>query len=424
MKKSYAFIRRQIQEVSDGGLPVLYRKLIRRFSIFGVLSAIPAVLVIRAIKSICHIRFGTMISDRIGHFAGDAVILLSEKVLTEPHFVDWYWFNTPTCNDQFERMVRRVFYVRWWVKYLYLANRFIPGGSSHEMINPPGSLDIHGLLERAKNINASYLPFSSDDEKEAESFLSGLGWKQGERFVCLLVRDSAYLDNAFPGNDCNYHNYRDSYIDTYHAAAMELAERGYWVFRMGKHMHHPFCCSHPRVIDYAFNEKKSDLLDIWLMANCYFCVTTGTGTDEISASYRRPIVYVNYLPVSHFSTWRKCICIPKHLIWRNSCEYVSLQEHLEHNYLHSSKYEESGIDVVDLSPKEIKDAVLEMEERLAGTWIENADDAELHQKFWEIFKSGPDFSKLHDFIHPDARIGASFLRNHPGFLSEGKLDTK
>ena len=427
IQKKYAFIRRQLQEVSDGGLPILFRKLrilfrkLRiRVNIFGVLFAIPAVIVIRAIRPFYHIRFGTVISDRIGHFAGDMTILLSERVLTEQHFEDCFWFNTPTCNDQLERMVRRVFLVRWWVKYLYYANKIIPGGSSYEVINPLGCLDTHGFLERAKNINASYLPFSSEEEKEAEDFLSGLGWKQGERFVCLLVRDSAYLTTVLSA-DFSYHNYRNSDIDSYHAAAMELAEQGYWVFRMGKHMHRPFRCSHPHVIDYAFHDKRSDLLDIWLMANCYFCVATGTGLDQIPMSYRRPFVYLNFLPLSHFTTWCYCLCTPKHLIWRETGQHLSLEQHLEHNYLHSSSYEKAEIDIVDLSPDEIKEAVLEMEKRLAGEWIENFDDAELQMQFWKIFKAGPEFSELHGFIHPDARMGATFLRNYPGFLARGTL---
>ena len=422
IKNKYAYIRRQIQEVSDGGLSVLYSKLrkginlLNPLSILGVLCAIPVVFVIRAIKFFYFIRFGTMTSARIGHFAIDASIMLSERVMTEQLYEDWFWLNTPTCNGQLERMVRRVFYVRWWVRYLYYANKIIPGGRSHEVVKPAGSLDTKGFIERAKHINTSYLPFSAEEDKEAEDFLFRLGWKQGERFVCLMARDSRYLAEVSSRDSFSYHNYRDSDIDTYHAAALELAERGYWVFRMGKYRWHSFCCKHPHVIDYAFNDNRSDLLDVWLMANCYFCISTGTGTDEIAGSYRRPIVYVNFLPFSLFPTWRYCISTPKHLVWKNTGEPLSLKEHLEHNYVSSYKYAEFGINVVDLSSDEIKDAVMEMERQLIGEGTANVRDTELQQKFWDVFKAWPEFSKLHGFIHPDTRMGAAYLSNNPGFL--------
>ena len=418
----YNFFILNIQQIADGGLAVLYRKFRR---IFFSCPAILAVLVIRAIKPFVHIRFGTFEANRIGHFAMDAGILLAERELTKSSFSDWYWLPTlpPTCNEQFERMVRRVFYVRWWVRYLDFVNSIIPGGKMHQVLRPQQSQlsrDVHGFLFKAKDIPESYLPFSPDEKSAAEDFLTELGWKRGERFVCLIVRDSAYLNTEplFKRGNWDYHNYRNSDIDTYKEAALALAEKGYWVFRMGKHMHHPFCCNHPRVIDYAFNDNKSDFLDIWLTARCFFCVSTGTGLDSVATIFRRPIVHLNFLPLTHFTSFVSCICVPKHLIWKNTREYLSLQQHLdlEINYIQSSDCEESEIDVVDLSSVEIKDAVLEMEERLAGTWMENPEDTDLQNNFMKEYKEWPGFSKLHNFIHSDFRMGAHFLRNNREWL--------
>ena len=64
-------------------------------------------------------------SERIGHFIGDAGISLCKK-LEGQKYKDICWFVTPSCNTQLEKMVRRVFFVRWWVRYLILANNFFP----------------------------------------------------------------------------------------------------------------------------------------------------------------------------------------------------------------------------------------------------------------------------------------------------------
>ena len=61
--------------------------------------------------------------------------------------------------------------------------------------------------------------------------------------------------------------------EQFQQVAIALAEKGYWVFRMGKAVEDVFNVEHPRVIDYAQSNERSDFLDIWLMANCYFCIT-------------------------------------------------------------------------------------------------------------------------------------------------------
>ena len=46
------------------------------------------------------------------------------------------------------------------------------------------------------------------------------------------------------------------------------------------------------VIDYAFSPIKSDFLDIFLLSNCEFCLTTDLGLDSIPLIARRPIAYI------------------------------------------------------------------------------------------------------------------------------------
>ena len=72
-------------------------------------------------------------------------------------------------------------------------------------------------------------------------------------------------------------------------------------------------------------------------------------------------------------------------------------------------------DNVDSPP--ICNAVLEKEARLNGTWQESNEDKLLQERFWEIFKSHSNFQKYHGDIHPEARVGAHFLRNNPEWLN-------
>jgi putative glycosyltransferase (TIGR04372 family) len=79
-------------------------------------------------------------------------------------------------------------------------------------------------------------------------------------------------------------------------------------------------------------------------------------------------------------------------------------------FIHTDNYKELGLEVIENTPKEIKDAVSEMEARLDNLWSENKEDEKLQKRFWELFPR----SELHGKIR--SRIGAAFLRQNIDLL--------
>ena len=75
-----------------------------------------------------------------------------------------------------------------------------------------------------------------------------------------------------------------------------------------------------------------------------------------------------------------------------------------------------GISIVDLTQREITEAVLEMEARLSGYWVENPKDAEVQKCFWKELRDWPTYWQYHGWVHPNARIGAHYLRRSSGWL--------
>ena len=176
--------------------------------------------------------------------------------------------------------------------------------------------------------------------------------------------------------------------------------------------------NHKKVIDYATSSFRSDFLDIWLMANCFFCISTGTGLDEVSRIFRKPSICVNYLPFNALVSYDHVLSVPKHLVWNKTNECLTLTEHLSNSYYKTMDYDESNIRIEELNSNEIKHAVIEFESRLLDTWIELPQDKEeLQDRFWKIFKSHQNFQKHHGYIHPEARVGTHFLRNNPEWLN-------
>lgn len=398
----------------------LYRKFVL---IIHAVWAIPIILIIYCLRPWRIIRFGDLRTDRIGHAVMDAGMQFAMRQLQDKKYLDFYWLDQKSPNQFWNQMVRRNFPVYWWVYPLAYWNHKLFGMNLHyRPSSATASRDIHGWLEQAPE----KMRFFDEENQKAKEWLRKQGWKDGESFVCLLVRDSAYLnsdpmhknyaqvDHPEYGKGWDYQNYRDSDIATYVPAVEWLADQGVWVFRMGKIMAKPIPSHHPRIIDYAFHPEKSDFLDVWLFANCDLCISTGTGPDVISDVYRKPLLMLNYTPLMNMFSWSNAVHVPKSLIWSESDKLLTWKEYLEHSYYKTNDYSQAGIKVVDMTPDEILAAVQERWQRIQGFWQDTEDDQSRQYRFWQIFKDylkdHSDFSKYHGWIHPESRVASSWLR--------------
>jgi len=414
---------RQYSQIRKEGFPAVWRKvkiaLRTLVKLLFVFMAIPIVLALRILKPVVWIRFGYILGARIGHFVFDVEYYLCERELgMQPQkAIDFFFYRGgKPANTFFPKMCERQVQVRSWAEILFTANHWLPGGHDHEVLPAvacTGSRDLKGLFRQIE----PQMYFTDEENLQGKAFLKKIGCKKGDKFVCLIVRDATYLSQYLARGNWSYHNYRDSDIDTYEEAALALAEKGYWVFRMGKAVYKPLKTDHPRILDYANSTYRSDFMDIWLAANCFFCISTGTGLDEVPRVFRKPAVYVNYLPTQLFATYGHCICVPKHLVWQDTNRRLTLSEHLVHSYGKSEKYERENILVQDLNPDEIRQAVLEMESRLTGTWKETEEDIQRQHRFWKVFKGNVEFHTYHGRVHPEARVSSSFLKANPQWLN-------
>lgn len=391
---------------------------------FLVIFAFPVVLIIRLIQPWLLVRWGSLISARIGHFAANTELYLCEQNaginVPKQRHMDLFYMDWPACNHQLAIMWQRILHIwpSWILAPVIRINRLIPGGSIHEIGSlMHGERDVHNLLERFPG----HLKFTREEEVRGENFLGVMGIPPGSPFVCLIVRDSAYLDAHQPSNDWSYHTYRDSDIKNYTLTAEALADRGYFVIRMGAKVREPVNVVHPRIVDYATNGMRNDFMDIYLCAKCEFCISTGLGLDAIPEIFRRPIVYVNIVPLGMSNTFRKeVISLTKMHVLKEEGRSLTMGEIFHYDVgfcLNTSCYESKGIELIENSPEEIHDVVIEMAERLNGTWEPHEDDEALQRRFWGIFPVDavdPHGRPVHGEIR--ARFGASFLRNNQQWL--------
>ena len=352
----------------------------------GLGIGLPVALVLRAIRPIVEVRYGFFFVDRIGHFVFDLEYHLSELALNPKRNrqIDLFFLEGDVCNVALANMMKRQLLINPLVRYLFKAEELIPGRRC--LIYPArmrsGSTDHTGVFSSTP----VQLRFSTDEEREGENYLRSLNCPLDAKIVCLIVRDSTYLDTTRPGKNWRYHSYRDTSLENYASTALMLAKKGYWVFRMGKVVEKRFNLKHPRIVDYANSESRSDLLDVWLLARCFFTISTSTGLDSVADAFRKPIAFVNFLPLAWFQTWTHCVLAPCHLYWHDSGRELTCEEHFANSYLRTADYEAAGIEVKELSGDEIVEVVGELDNELASAELSNLTDQGEQEEFRKLLR--------------------------------------
>ena len=86
--------------------------------------------------------------------------------------------------------------------------------------------------------------------------------------------------------------------------------------------------------------------------------------------------------------------------------------------MNGQDFQLQGVELIENTPEEIRDAAIEMLERIEGTWRSQENDDSLQSQFWELFPNDAldaySGNRLHGEIR--ARYGAAFLRDNPEWL--------
>lgn len=238
--------------------------------------------------------------------------------------------------------------------------------------------------------NNNYIEFTKNQKKYAETKLQELKIKK--EYVCLHIRDSDYLNNLSKKINLNvnwqYHDYRNSNIHNYESSISYLAKNQITTIRMGKLATTPFI--YPGCIDYAFLYQE-DLLDLYLLHKCKFFLGTTSGFWQVVQLFGVPCAIVNAIPIimgSEGCTFiKEDLIIPKKLWDKNQKRYLNFYESFTIDMLcnyKSNKYQEYNIEPVENTSEEILDLVIEMNEKLDGTWQETKEMKELQKKYISI----------------------------------------
>lgn len=350
------------------------------------LIILPLYFVLKILRPFKLVRFGALHSDIIGHFAGNTEMYLCEKEqgIQPKDSLDIFYHATNTVsNHQLLKMWQRVLHINNIGRWFRNINLF-PWGKEHKITTICSDRDVFGLIEKSKK----HLWFTREETENAESELRKMGIKKEAIYICLANRDVVYKNTVNSDRDWSYHNYRNSNIQNYVLATEELSKREYNIIRMGSEVQEIMRTNN--IIEYAKEGFRTELLDIYLSANCLFFINGESGLGGIPRIFRVPFVFVNLSAIEYILGWgSNTITITKKYWLKKEKRFMKFREILESGagrYLQTQKFEKHGIELIENTPDEIRDVSLEMDERLKGTWQSNKEDEELQKRFWNLFK--------------------------------------
>jgi len=416
-------VRTHLDELRRGGYKVLLRKfrsLSKRILLsFALVAFGPLVLVVVLLRPIVLLRFGSMMSARIGHFIADVEAYLCVRDQEKPGSltIDLIGCAEQTCNAQIALMWKRSIWVApggdFW-KFMGEACFFWTHGGRHQIKLYACQKD-YGRFSQT----AAHLRFSDDERRRGRDLLENLGVPAGAPWICIHNRDAAYLDRKGAGRYA-HHDYRNFSIESMRESIDEFARCGYYVLRMGSVVAETLDSVNPRVIDYAARPDRNDFADVFLLAECAAYFGSDSGIFAVPFVFRKPVFFVNFsstlidlfldLKISH-------PIILKRLWHKEKQRFLSLREIFELGLADASEtalFDQIGVEAVSNSAEDIRDLAIEVDERLKGQWRPSAEDEAIQNEFWEIFHRFSPRQRVEKF---SARIGSAFLRKHADLLS-------
>ena len=321
---------------------------------------LPFILLLYLISPVLLIRIGGIRADRLGHLALDLELCLcSEANDTNllPRRINLFYVIPPISNDYLLKLwkTKILIFPRYFLSLLDISIKSFRFFQKHNFFN---LVDLHGHTDLSILDNSiPTLSFTSDEVKQGQNLLQQLGIPADQQFVCLAVRDDRYLNEFLPGKNWSYHDFRDSNIQDYLQMAEYLTQKGFFVIRMGKLVQKELKTSNTMIIDYANSLLRSDFADVYLFANCTFCISTSTGMDALASIFRKPIGLVNVVNIGSVASGNIIkLFQPKSFFDTRLKRELNFKEIGAKNLFHfseSSKLLESGIVLKDNSPEEL-----------------------------------------------------------------------
>ena len=262
------------------------------------------------------------------------------------------------------------------------------------------------------------LTFTDAEKQKGSDLQKILLSDPAKPFVCIALPENSYYLSKYSASDSlesnlNIFSCMPTWESYYHCVN-SLSDAGLAVIRMGQFVSNNLAiATKSSIIDYASN-ARSEFGDVWLLGNCKFVIAGGgTGVYWPSSALNKPVVITDLYSMVTSSKGSRDLFIPQ-IAWSRSDKRL-----LPFSWLiaqgeawgHKKSLIAGDIESIKNTAEEITEVVLEMNQRLDGTWIETDEDVELQNRFKKLRENVPKWQ-----IQEGVRIGADFLRRYQHLL--------
>ena len=382
---------------------------------------------IKLIGFIFIIRITNIATNRYGHLAlNPEIYLIEKKQIKEKKFFDiFYESKYGICNKELFNL---------WKKKILILPRFLVGPTDEILNRIYKDKNIHtisGFNSLVRDINCNFdnthpsFKLSINQEEECIRVLKDNNIDiKNIRYVCLFNRDNAFLESENFKKDWYYLSHHNYNIQNFSLAANALTAKNIYVFRMGAKVEGEFGKDNSKIVDYSNLPFRTELMDIFLAINCLFGISCGTGSSHVSVMFRKPMLDLN-ANLHHLMTYMKdSVLLSKHYYSEEKKRNLSLNEILDYEEVsvrHRDKLDEYKIKINDCSPEEIKDATMELLDRIEGNFLITDEINKLQENFksknWSSVKktiNGKEY-KFHNIIR--ANYSSNFLLQNKDWLN-------
>lgn len=252
----------------------------------------------------------------------------NDKIIVFDFLVFYYRYSKSELR--FQTMLRY-----WQRKNLSLPSYLLPKKNGPEWLNahfPELVFNKDSTDDREDGPRLiDYSPHSNlykYKSRTIKQILAKYGVHEGEKYVCILVRDDNYLKQMYPSIDFSHHDFRDHDVQLFVPAISYLIDCGYKVFRMGYLPKNKTNFKHPMFFDYACDANASLLSDFALWTNCSFAISTSSGIDFLANLSRRPLGLIDIVPVNYaMNSTSTILSYRKHLFdnkYLNKADIINL----------------------------------------------------------------------------------------------------
>lgn len=395
----------------------LLKKLMKiHFSFLRFIIFFPIIIIFIIIIIILYpffqIRIGRFRSDKIGHLSLEYEIHLIEKKLNTNHnknkFNIWYR-DKVICNKFLFNIRRKQFFIvpDFFFKEIYYLLKFLKLNDKFCCDRNNSDADINCVLDNSKTT----FNVPKDIINQNLNKLKLLGLKNNQKIITIHLRDSAFRGLSKMTDYKNIYNFKD-----YYKSINYLIKKGFFVIRTGHAVNYKFNIKNNNFLDYPFSNIKSDIMDIVIAKQSFFCISSGSGFDGIVRTFRNPVLFINFVPLGYFPSYSiKNMCIFKHYKNKISNKFLSFKEILNKNIIYCNDgrtLSQKNILLVENSEIEIKNAIIDMLNLLNGKF-NNKEYMPFQRKIEKFFTKEVEYeNKYTTHTNIKSKIAPSYLKKN------------